>query len=302
MLAVAVWAMASWGQAQDKLPPGTRTGFVTTPDRVRIHYFEAGHRLKSRASLDGPSTAKRQKPTILFVPGWMTPGWIWENQIAHFSKNYRVVAIDPRSQGQSSKPNDGHDPASRARDIKHVVDQLKLAPVVLVACTSGVTEAASYVGQFGTQTLAGIVLVNGIVGREYDQATLSGLLSYANGFQLDRQKAADRFVRGLFTRPQSDDYVKKMVQATLRMPTDSAMALIVAGIATDNRQALTKIDKPTLIVVANFRQWMSFYEDLQKRIRGARLEVFDEAGHALFVDQAERFNKLLDEFLKTLAD
>ena len=109
-------------------------------------------------------------------------------------------------------------------------------------------------------------------------------------------------MRGLFTRPQSDDYVRRMVQATLQMPTDSAMALIVAGIATDNRPALTKIDKPTLIIVANFKQWMSFYEDLQKRIRGSRLEVFDVAGHALFVDQAERFNKLLDEFLNTLSD
>ena len=111
-------------------------------------------------------------PTILFVPGWMTPGWIWEHQIAHFAKNYRVVAMDPRSQGESSKPSEGHYPAARARDIKSLVDQLKLAPVVLVAYTSGVTEAVSYVDQFGTETLAGLVLVNGIAGRDYDQATI----------------------------------------------------------------------------------------------------------------------------------
>jgi hypothetical protein len=86
MLAVAFCAMTGWSHAQDKLPPGTRTEFVTTTDRVRIHYFEAGHRLKSRASLDGPSTANQQKPAILFVPGWMTPGWIWEHQVAHFRR------------------------------------------------------------------------------------------------------------------------------------------------------------------------------------------------------------------------
>lgn len=127
MLAVAFCAMTGWSQAQDRLPPGTKTGFVTTADRVRIHYFEAGRNAMRQ---------EQQKRTILLVPGWMTPGWIWENQVAHFSKNHRVVAMDQRSQGQSSKPNDGHDPASRARDIKRVVDQLKLAPVVLVACTS----------------------------------------------------------------------------------------------------------------------------------------------------------------------
>ena len=67
---------------------------------------------------------------------------------------------------------------------------------MLAACASGVTEVASYVDQFGTETLAGLVLVNGIAGRDYDEATMSGLLAYANSFQLDRQKAADRFVRG----------------------------------------------------------------------------------------------------------
>ena len=32
---------------------------------------------------------------------------------------------------------------------------------------------------------------------------------------------------------------------------------------------------------------MPFYEDLQKRIRGARMEVFEDAGPALFVDEAD---------------
>ena len=262
---------------------------MTTSDSVKIHYLEAGR------------TSLGRRPTLLFVPGWMTPGWIWEYQLAHFAKDYRVVAIDPRSQGESSKPASGHYPAARARDLKSVVDQLKLAPVVLVACASGVTEAASYVDQFGTETLAGLVLVNGIAGREYDEATVSGLLAYTNSFQIDRQKAADRFVRGLYKKPQTEGYIRRMIQATLRMPTNSVAALIVGGIASDNRAALAKIDKPTLIVVARVGPWMTFYEDLQKRIQGSRMEVFEDAGHALFVDEASRFNNLLAGFLNHLA-
>jgi len=282
-------AVTSLGQAQDKLPPGTKKGFVTTSDSVKLHYLEAGPK------------SLRRSPTILFVPGWMTPGWIWEYQLAHFAKNYRVVAMDPRSQGESSKPANGHYPAARARDIKSLVDQLELKPVVLAACASGVTEVASYVDQFGTETLAGLVLVNGIAGRDYDEPTISGLLAYTNSFQLDRQKAADRFVRGLYKKLQSEDYIRRMKQATLRMPTNSAVALIVGGITSDNRAALPKIDKPTLIVVAMVRPWMQFYEDLQKRIQGSRMEVFEDAGHALFVDEAARFNILLEGFLNNLA-
>jgi pimeloyl-ACP methyl ester carboxylesterase len=39
---------------------------------------------------------------------------------------------------------------------------------------------------------------------------------------------------------------------------------------------------------------------MQKTIPGAKLEFFDDAGHALFVDDPERFNALLDQFLSTL--
>lgn len=271
--------------AQDKLPPGTKKGFVITGDGVKIHYYAAGPR------------SPRRTPTLLFVPGLMTPGWIWEHQLAHFAPKYRVVAMDPRSQGESSRPADGHYPAARARDIKSLVDQLKLAPVVLVSYTSGVTEAASYVDQFGTGTLSGLVMVNGIAGRDYDGETLSGLLVYANSLQLDRRKATERFVRGLYKKPQSEDYIRRMTRAALRMPTNSAVALILGGVTSDNRNALAKIDKPTLIVVALVRPWMPFYEDMQKRIRGARMEVLEDAGHALFVDEAARFNTLLDRFL-----
>lgn len=45
---------------------------------------------------------------------------------------------------------------------------------------------------------------------------------------------------------------------------------------------------------------MSAYDDLHKRIAGSRMEIFENVGHALFVDEADRFNALLDEFLNGL--
>jgi pimeloyl-ACP methyl ester carboxylesterase len=39
---------------------------------------------------------------------------------------------------------------------------------------------------------------------------------------------------------------------------------------------------------------------MQKQIAGSRLERFESAGHALFVDEADRFNAVLDEFLNGL--
>lgn len=283
-------------QAQENRTPPFKSGFITTADNVRIHYLEAGTQIKRRVTLRN-TTGVIGTPNLLFVPGWMTPAWIWEHQIAHFAKHYRVVAMDPRSQGNSSKASDGHHPAARARDIKALVDNLDLSPVVLVANSITVTEVVSYVDQFGTDSLIALVLVNGIAGREYDKDTTWGLLSYANTFQTDRRKAADRFVRGLYKKKHSEEYISRMIDATLQMPTNSAVAVFLGSLMSDNRAALSKIDRPTLIVVARVPAWMSLYEDLQKGIRGSRLEVFEDAGHALFVDEAPKFNKVLEDFL-----
>jgi pimeloyl-ACP methyl ester carboxylesterase len=66
------------------------------------------------------------------------PGWIWQKQIDGLSKKYRVIAVDPRSQGESDKPTYGHLPETRARDYKQVVDPsgMSLAEPVTVASGS----------------------------------------------------------------------------------------------------------------------------------------------------------------------
>ncbi len=88
-----------------------------------------------------------------------------------------------------------------------------------------------------------------------------------------------------------------------RWNTITAFAVCVSSFTTDLRATLEKIDKPALIVVAGNESnpWMARYRDMQRHIPGARLEIFTDAGHALFVDEAERFNLLMEDFLKTSA-
>lgn len=258
-----------------------RSTFVTTPDGVRIHCYEKGG-----------------GPAILFVPGWTMPAEVWGHQIAFFSRNYRVVAMDPRSQGHSSQTSDGHYPAARARDIKAVVDQLKLTPVTLVGWSMAVTELVSYVDQFGNTTVARLVLVEGVVGGDFDPVATPATLKFASAFQKDRPKATSEFVRSMFRKPQPEEYLSRLIADSLQTPTDSAISLFLGAFTTDNRPALVKINRPALIVAAGDNPLAAVYRDMQQRIPGARLEVIENAGHAVFVDDPARFNVLLDTFLK----
>jgi non-heme chloroperoxidase len=272
--------------AQAQKPAATKSGFVTSADGARIHYIDAG-----------------KGPAILFVPGWTMPGWIWEKQITQFSKTHPVVAMDPRAQGESSQTAEGLYPAARARDINAVVDQLKLAPVVLVGWSMGGAELAAYVDQFGTDSLAGLVFVDGWAGRDYDPNTLPDMFQWVPGFQKDRLKWTDDFVRSnfLFKKPQSEEYARRLANAMLQTPTGSAIAIWVGFFTSDFRPALAKIDKPTLIIAASGGLCGGVCEDMQKHIRSSHLDIMENVGHALFVDDPARFNSLLEDFVRGLA-
>jgi non-heme chloroperoxidase len=267
--------------------PDARSGFVASWDGAKIHYLEAG-----KTSTAGP----HPPASILFVPGFTMPAWIWENQIAHFSADYRVVAMDLRSQGESPKTDEGHYPASQARDIKAVIDQLHLVPVVLVGWSMAVTEIASYVDQFGTSNVSGIVLVDGIAGLDLTPEVIKSSIDFLKTMQTNRAEETSDFVRSIFRKQQPEEYLQRLIKASMATSTDAAIAMGVGGFNTDNRPALAKIDKPTLIVGATKRLLPQFQE-MQKSIPNAKLEFFEDAGHALFVDDSNKFNSQLDEFL-----
>ena len=274
-----LWLTANtWSQSPGSLGA---SNYVVTEDGVKLHCLVAG---------SGPS--------ILFVPGWTMPGEIWEHQIRYFAKNYRVVAMDPRSQGGSSDSSEGHYPAARARDIKAVVDQLKLAPVTLVGWSLGALEAAAYVDQFGTGTLRALVLVDGQVGDDLGSERTVNRLRELGMFQTNRVFFTRVFVRSLFRKPHSEAYLDRMTTASLRTPTHASLALVMGYLTSDYRPVLARIDKPTLILVAGRAPEHEVKLAMQKQIAGSELEVFDDAGHAMFVDEPERFNRSLERFLE----
>ncbi len=224
------------------------------------------------------------------------PAWIWQKQIDALAPKYHVVAMDPRSQGDSTRTSEGLYPAQMARDIRSVIEQLHLAPVVIVGWSMAVVETLSYVDQFGTGDVAGLVLVDELAGGqqpgdlEMDFGVLKGVLE-------DRKNTTDYFVRKIqFHKPQSEEYLQRVIASALTVPTSDAVALLVGRYAADYRGILPKIDKPTLVCAAKSPYFDRIVE-MQKAIPGSQMEVYEGDGHALFVDDPEKFNAAIDDFV-----
>jgi microsomal epoxide hydrolase len=279
-MALTVVILLSVPCAADEV--AVRSDYFTTSDGVRLHYLEAG-----------------SGPALVFIPGWMMPAEIWDLQVRHFAKGYHVVALDPRSQGESERPTEGHYPERRARDIRELIEHLKLSNVVLVGWSLGVGEVLTYARDFGTADLRALVLVDAFLS-DPDKATverLRGFFAWLKTMQTDRRKWTEDFVRNMYAKPQPEAYVKRITETALRTPTNSAFALIGNVVAqADWRPAAAKIDRPVLFVCQTSTKTSA--ELFQSVLPLTRIEVMEGIGHALFVDDADRFNALVEDFLK----
>jgi len=259
-----------------------KSGAFKTSDGVMIHYLEVGS----------------GRP-IVFIPGWTMPAWIWQKQIDEFSKTYHVIAVDPRSQGESDKPPYGHLPETRARDYKELLDQLGLKKPVLIGWSMACGELVKYAEQFGTDNVAGLVLVDGYLTDKPSDLFVP-ISGWMNQLQQDRRKQADGFVRSMFKKPQPEDYLKRVIDASVEVPADTAVILIYNMIAEkDFSTGLARINRPVLFTYQPESQSSADY--LKSKLGDKlRLERFEGDGHALFIDDPQKFNQVLEAFLQTL--
>jgi microsomal epoxide hydrolase len=254
-----------------------RSRFFVTSDGVRLHYLESGPRLGH---------------TIVFVPGWTMPAWIWQPQMRAFAQRYHVVAFDPRGQGDSDAPASGYEPGRRGQDIAELIANLEPVPVLLVGWSLGVLDTLAYVRAHGDEKVAGLVLVDNSVGEEpppRGPRHRTPVLPHAI--------AMHRFVAGMFHHRPSETYLDRLTEATLRTPEPASRALLAYPMPrTYWRQAVYSTSRPVLYVVRP--GWLSEQAaNLARNRPGTQIAVFGDAGHALFVDDAARFNTLLAGFL-----
>jgi len=277
-LLLGLLAFAQVAQAQ------VRDRFFLSSDGVRLHYLEAGR-----------STAH----TLVFIPGWTMPAWIWAPQIEAFAQHYHVVAFDPRGQGDSGVPADGYEPTRRGRDIGELINHLDPVPVVVVAWSLGVLDTLAWIHSLGhmadDRLLAGLVLVDNSVGEDPPPEfhpvppRIGPLPSHA--------QAMYRFVRTMFHRTPDAAYLERLTEACLRTPEAASRSLLAYPVPRSYwKEAIYATRVPVLYMVRP--RWVAQGQNLVRDRPDTEMEVFNDAGHALFIDQAARFSRLMDSFLR----
>ncbi len=237
-----------------------------------------------------PRAAASSSLTLAFIPGWCMPAWLWQPQLDAFSPHYRIIALDPRGQGESDVPASGYHFERRALDISEFLQPHH--NVVLVGWSLGALEVLQYVHRYGEDRLAGMVLVDSSVG---ELPVPPPGDTFLDALRQDREPVLDGFVREMYATPRPAAEMARLLRDVKRMTLDNSIALLSSGIPREHwKTCAHAYTKPLLYVVTP--QFEGQAHQLEKHRPGTRIEVFRDAGHALFVDAAERFNAVLQDF------
>jgi len=244
--------------------------------------------------LDAGSEHKNQ-PTIVLVPGWLMPGRIWQSQLNDFSRTYHTLAFDPRGQGESQVASSGYTAERRATDLHEFL--LRRSNVLLIGWSLGAIEALQYIDMFGTSRLAGLVLVDSSVGEEPASGSSGG---FKDNLRRDSDKTLREFVRAIFAKPRPEKELADLIRGAKRIPVEDSVALLdYAYERTHWRNIVRAFKKPLLYVVTP--QFEQQAMNLKKNRPATQVEVFKNAGHALFADEPQRFNALIKKFAARLS-
>jgi non-heme chloroperoxidase len=240
---------------------------------------------------------------ILFVPGWTMTSEVFVKQQAAFTKTHRVIVLDPRGQGRSSKDGTQYTYIQQGNDIDKLIQHLGVDQLVLVGWSYGCLATYAYVRNHGLGKISRYVCIDQSPypldikgGPKWNEGPLTDTRDSFNGLNYDRAEFTAGFAQWMVKRELTPAELKWISGIMGSTPTGIAIQLAADALFSDYRTELQKLSQkiPTLHVLgeedaATAKPW------LEENAPKAQIEVLGR--HMMFWEDSEAFNKIFSDFL-----
>ena len=232
---------------------------------------------------------------VVFLHGWCLNGQLWmyaEEALAH---EFDVITPDLAGFGHSDALAGPNTFERHADDVLDLLVESDLKDAVLVGFAFGASVAMTAAAQDASR-------LSGIVSVGVPSAACSPYAKMAKAIRRDWPDFARRSAHALFANPQSDatiDWIESMFVAT-QLP----VALeALAQLEHFEPEPLAKhVPIQTLYVHADKDEVAPrrIGEACVAGAKNARIEIVENCGHLIVIDQKNAFNALLHQHLKSL--
>lgn len=238
-------------------------------------------------------------PTLLFVHGAGANGLVFFQQVAHFSRRYRVICMDMRGFGLSTCDAASFHPRQFSMDLARLLDQEAKGEAIAVVCQSMGAWAGLPLAVREPQRFRALVL--------------SGSPTPAYGpHHAVLQVVAERFSRVLagenvppenlgfsekFVRDRADLLTLYQMLAKMNQRVDlSTIADPELRLMPDD---LAGFAVPTLVMGGTQNKLLGSETHMAaaRLIPGARSYTFVESGHSSYYEEPDHYNRVVESFL-----
>jgi len=280
--------------AQSKRIPASagRAAYIEVEKGVKLHVTDLG-----------------EGQPIVLIHGWPLSDAMYEYQYQYLSrKGFRVIGITLRGFGKSDKPYGRYDFDVFSDDIKVVLEKLKIQNAVLGGFSMGGAVVLHYVTKYDSAHVSKLALFGAAAPswKQRGESAYGITEADANGLLIQTMTAREDFIAGLgsaFVGKEgniSKNVEKWLENINLEASPYAVTESIRSLLELDLRPVLSKIKIPTAIFQGTQDKLCPYplAEELNKGIKDSYIVKFENSGHALYVEEAEKFNSELEKFAK----
>ncbi|WP_235993377.1 alpha/beta fold hydrolase [Gluconobacter cadivus] len=266
---------------------------ITTSDGIRIHYEEQGH----------------GRP-IVMIHGWTFSGRFFHRNIGPISEQARVITVDLRGHGRSEKPSHGYRIARLAADLRDLLVALNLRDVTVLGWSIGCPVIWSYLELFGSERIRNAIFVQQTPKQYYsadwklghaDCYDQAGLTAVQQQLTLTPEDFDRANLENCICHPLPDEEKAFLLREMAHSPAHARSAMMADHTTQDWRDVLPHLTLPALMMVARKDTILNPEGPawVAQHMPNCTGMDFEDSAHMVFLDETEKFNRAVLEFLKT---
>ena len=251
-----------------------------------------------------------QGDALLFLHAFPLSRQMWRPQMESLQDAFHVIAPDLRGTGKVSPHMSTHAGGqsieSMADDVAAMLDALEIESAVLCGLSIGGYIALAFARKY-PHRLNALILADTQSGADTPEARAKRDENIAFMQDHSSREFIEKMLPNLIsatTRDEQPQVVEQMIEMASQVPREGLISTLKAlRDRPDATPQLSEITVPTLVIVGaeDAITPPDVARDLANGISGARLEIIDHAGHLSNLEQPEKFNACLRDFLQSQA-
>lgn len=256
---------------------------------------------------------EKQPQAVLFIHGHCTNKSFFSKQLnSHLLSKFRLIALDLPGYGESDPPKspiEAYSFPGYANVVAEVVKLMKLDSVVVVGWSLG--------GHVGLELTSRLPQLKGllITGTPPIEISAEGL---SRGFKIANPKILECFGKGNLTYEEAElfatisgyDYTdeKRFLVEAILQTDEGAKTIyprsILNGVGQNELDIVKEWPNPIAVILGENEQAINndyiIHEVKFRNLWENKVHVIPEAGHAVFMERPDEFNRLLQRFINKI--